>query len=323
MKIAFRKLGVTCVASALLTLGLSAQAAIEPCAGFCEVAVGNAYIRVDGGQPSITADGFGFKTKYSEGGAPLNGGLNQWQVNGRNLMFSESFWYRIGPASPTNPEHYWVDPTGPLEGTQQVLPGGTVGRIAAGTEGGLPRPGGVILNGLWDVSNTPNGSRINEKLQMINTTDAPLTISVFAYTDIDLSIFGDTARGRFNGGNAEILQADPTGHIKLRVSGLGASGFEISALGGRVVENGGDPAQLDFLNRAALAADFTNDQPQDWPWISDVTHVIEWANIELPAFGSREVALVKEFSVPEPGTLGLMLAPLLAGLMARRRSRAR
>lgn len=312
------------VAGALLAACVAAPAVAAPCSGLCEVTVGNSSIRVEASRPELTDDGFGFKTKYLGGDVmplPLNGGLTQWQVNGRNLMFAESFWYRIGPASPTNPEHYWVDATGPIEGTQEVLPGGTVGRIAAGTEGGLPRPGGVVMNGLWDVTNTPNGSLINEKLQLVNVTSQPLLITLFAYSDLDLSTLGmaDSGSGRLDGGNARIVQIDDTGRRKVSITGMGASGFELMYLGGRTVENGGAPHLLDLLNRPELAADFLNTAPQDKPWPADLTHVIQWSNIELPAFGSREIALVKEFTVSEPGTLGLLLAPVVAGLMATRR----
>ena len=318
MKVALPKSRWSYLVSAMLAVGFASQAVAEPCPAECVVTLGGTTVKVEASQPGITDDGFGFKTKYQNVGPftlPLNGGMTQWQTYGRNVMFAESFWYRIGPAGPANSEQYWVDNTGPLQGTQGVLPGGTVGRIAATTEGGLVRPGGVKLNASFDVTNTPGGSLINEKLQVINTTDALITL--FAYTDLDISNRvggGDRATGQFNGQNAEILQTDETGHVKVKVTGLGASGFEMMYLGGRTVENGGTPALLDLLNRPELAADFLNVGPESLSALADVTHVIQWSNIELPAFGSREIALVKEFSVPEPGSLALLMAPLLAGM---------
>lgn len=329
-----KPVAISCCALLASLMSFGAAAQLSPCdggTGTCEVMVGATKLKLDPSAPTVGDDGFGFKTKYEEVAGfvrPLNGGLTTWEVSGRSLMFSESFWYRVGPANvanpASNPEHYWVDPTGPLEGTQGVLPGGVVGRIAATTEGALARPGGIQLRSLFDVANLPGSTLLNEKVILTNTTGETVKVTLFAYTDLDISSVpngGDTAFGQLVGvgnTNAEIWQYDEAGR-RVKVTGLGASSFDLQYFGGRTIAAGGTPSILDLLNRPELAADFSNQLPESLLSPADITHVIQWTDIEIAAGESREVALVKEYFTPEPSSGLLAMAPLLAMFWSSRK----
>ena len=329
-----KSVAIPCCALLASLMSFDVAAQLSPCdagTGTCKVTVGATKLKLEPGAPTVGEDGFGFKTKYEEIGGfvlPLNGGLTTWEVGGRSLVFSESFWYRVGPANvanpASNPEHYWVDPTAPLEGTQGVLPGGVVGRIAATTEGALAQPGGIQVRSLFDVANLPGSTLLNEKVVLINTTGETVKVTLFAYTDLDISsspFGGDTASGQLVGvgnTNAEIWQYDETGR-RVKVTGLGASSFDLQYFGGRTIASGGAPSILDLLNRPDLVADFTNQLPETLLSPADITHVIQWSDIEIAAGESREVALVKEYFTPEPSSELLVMAPLLAMFWSSRK----
>jgi hypothetical protein len=310
---------VACSALFASLAAFGAAAAPIACNGICEVTVGATTLKVEPAAPSVGDDGSGFKSKAIEifpFVLPRSGGLSTWSIGGRDLMFSESFWYRIGPANVASPaatpELHWVGPVDSLVGTTEQIDTNKA-RIAATTDN-PPLPGGIEIRVLYDVANLPRSTVLNEKVILTNTTSQAVTLTLFAYTDLDISPSGmeDRAFGRFNG-NAEVIQFDRAGY-GVSVTGLGASSFDVRYLDGRIVENGGEPSILDLLNRSNLAAAFTNQSPQNMLAPGDINHVIQWTDIEIGAGQMREVALVKEaggLSVPEPNSGLLLLAPLL------------
>ena len=92
-----RRVGVSSAVLGALALSFAAQAAPVDCAGGgqCVVSDVDGSINVVANSPAITTDGFGFNVKNA-------GGLS-WNVNGTNILFSQSSFYRVNGAGQESP----------------------------------------------------------------------------------------------------------------------------------------------------------------------------------------------------------------------------
>jgi MYXO-CTERM domain-containing protein len=268
------------------TLAMSA-AAVLASAGSASAAV---FTLADGNSTAVV------DTNSVGGNRP---GMNRWFVDGVNHLYSQWFWYRVGNQGPEQRINslpilgQFSSNTNfdPRDDTMAVLYGG----------GGLNIEIRFTLRG---GSAGSNRADIAEQIRISNTTNAPLQISFFQYSDFDLN---DDIQDDFVGvlGPNVVQQADFTSGLAIAETVVTppANNWEVNIFPATLVRL--DDANMDNLNG--------NGGPMVGR--ADYTWAFQW-NVTIPA--GRSFLISKDKSLtPAPGALALLGLGALA--MGRRR----
>lgn len=227
-------------------------------------------------------------------------GMDQWEIDGVNQLYSQWFWYRVGNSGP--------------EQRINALP--IIGEFSSNTNFD-PRPDSMsVLFGnnqlnieirftLRGGSAGSNRGDIAEQIRITNNTSSPLPMSFFQYSDFDLGGDVDDDFVGIMGPNV-VRQADSTSGLSINETVVTppANNWEVGAF----------PATISRLDDANT--DNLNGNGGPLVGSADYTWAFQW-NITIPA--GRTFIISKDKSItPAPGALALLG---LGGLAMGRRRR--
>lgn len=232
-------------------------------------------------------------------------GMTGWTVDGRNHLYNQWFWFRVGDAGPEQrinslPEisvNTYNTNADPQDDTYNVIYGNVAGftidvtfRVSGGSAGS-------------------NSSDITEQIRIINHTSTALPFHFFQYCDFDLNddIVDDS------------VAINPLNTATQRDGSLVVAETVVTPM----PDNREANVYANTINRLDDAnTDSLNGNPGGGPGFDDgirrdYTWAFQWDRI-IPAGGTFQISKDKNF-IPAPGALGLIG---LGGLLAGRRRRA-
>lgn len=221
-------------------------------------------------------------------------GAYNWFVDGRDMLFQQWFWYRIGD---TGGEHS-INTLGAPTVTPFL---GTRGVDVVYQGAGLTVEANYLLTG-----GSPGSTRsdLGEILRLTNTGTTAINLHFFQYSDFDLCDIGGDSVNVVNGNL--VHQSDGSCSLSETVVAPGANLWQVGAYPGLLnLLNDGSPTTLNGLSSFG---------PGDATW------AYEW-NATLGAGDSFLISKNKSIQpIPEPATLTLVgIGAGLVGLARKRR----
>jgi len=228
-------------------------------------------------------------------------GMNSWVVDGTNQLFSQWFWYRVGSTGPEQRINSLPIAGEFSSNTNFDARHDTMSVLYSGGTGFSIEIRFTLRGG----SAGSNRSDIAEQIRITNTTNAPLSMSFFQYSDFDL---GGTTLDDFVGilSPNVVRQEDTTSGLGINETVVTppANNWEVNTFPVTI-------GKLDDGNTDNLSG---NGGPLIGP--ADFTWAYQW-NITIPA--NRTFIISKDKSItPAPGALALLG---LGGLAIARRRR--
>ncbi len=246
--------------------------------------------------PMVNATTYTLNDYNSIFGINTVSGAYYWSVDGKNQLFNQWFWYRIGDTGGESS-------VGTLNLTSSTVTNNIAQLQYSGSSFDLTiiyvLTGGTSGSGLSDVAET---------VRIVNTTDSALDFHFFQYSDFDLNgtILGDT--GQHVNANT-VRQIGDNVVLSETVVTPAPNEWQIGYYPS-IVNSLNDtlPTTLDNTNHITLAG--------------DVTWAFEWDN-NIAGDGSFIISKDKQIRpIPEPGTLLLLGSGLLGlGLLGRKKFR--
>lgn len=243
--------------------------------------------QITDGDSTYTFLGFADGAARWEPGEPVTG----------NQLFQSWWWYRVdAPAAQGHETSF-----GNGQPDNRTFTGNTA--TFSGTEENVlgPGAGGDLL---YEITWTVNGSRLDSTLTVTNTTNQPLTMSLFHYGDVDVNGAPDDVADVDDDFNVFISDVS-TPNVFVQYSGSDPDLYMVSPRG----------PLIDSLNDDSTTT-FNNTNEVMSP--SDVTAGFQWIDVIIPA-GETENFEIGFNVIPTPGAAGLLA---LASLGAMRRRRA-
>lgn len=310
-----RRVGVSSAVLGALALSFAAQAAPVDCAGGgqCVVSDVDGSINVVANSPAITTDGFGFNVKNA-------GGLS-WNVNGTNILFSQSSFYRVNGAGQESPVGGLLWSTATEDSTEK--------QIRIRTEDGGQ---GIVVDTLYTLQPASPGrtSQVLKDVQITNTSGSAMSLNWIEFFDFDLSgvavedddsltsvlhagtrviTQGNSRIGRSVTSQWTMVTADGTFVFDQPV------GYQLSAW--RSNPNSGTPSLLESLFDGGVTN--LGSTPDSLSGRNDYQYGVQFAFNDLAAGASVSFRNTMT-AVPEPSSIAL--AVLALGLMRRRSRKA-
>ena len=260
--------------------------------------------------PGVVNGGHGWKQRVS-------GGLYPWNINGVNLMFSQWSWFRLGENAFETALLFdaFSYRTATQDDTLDII------RYTYDDPNSL-----FGLEIEYDLS----GLILEKSVRITNKTLSPLKLTWFEYFDVDLHTpLGDkyiyTSK---QDTETYVVQGEPLyiPGVGLRIMDVCAEDvteFELGSLGGKAVEDGGQPSILDLLNDSFITS--FDSLPDQWflPGGSryNLTFAFEFTRVVQPGVDTIINTRMSVSSVPEPSTLVLFGSSLIGVLtFLRKRS---
>ncbi|MBM4254261.1 MAG: PEP-CTERM sorting domain-containing protein [Deltaproteobacteria bacterium] len=217
-------------------------------------------------------------------------GLFTWNVDGVSHLSREWFWLRTS----SDTQESSLDT---LSLSSAATSGNTATLSYNGT--GFDVDLEYTLNG---GANGSGASQIREDISLINTSGAPLTISLFSLSDFDLD--GTSLDQQASGDAIGITQGDGLVVANVRPS-LAGQAFQIALF----------DDLIDSFNDSGLTNLDNSGSPTG---LGDLQFAFQH-NFTIPNGGNADLTLLKDISaVPEPGTIGLFVSGIFLLLIQRR-----
>ncbi len=231
-------------------------------------------------------------------------GMFDWSVQGRNQLFQQWFWYRIGSTL----QHSIDTISAPVittYGTREVTISYTANNFTLSIDY-LLSGGSVVGPGQFANSD------IGETIRIVNTSAGALDFHFFQYSDFDLGgpgndtvQLGRNGRGLFN----DAYQQDPQAGLTETVTTPGANHGEVDYF-------------ANTRNRLNTIAGYNLNDVAGPVGPGDVTWALQW-DLNIAAGGSAIISKDKYLSVlvPEPSTFALAGLGIAMWALRRRSSK--
>jgi hypothetical protein len=232
----------------------------------------------------------------------LQDGVYQWQVDGKNYLQQQWWWYRIGPSGP-EASIDTLNMVGPPVKTD-ANGDGKVDTAVIDYSDSQNRMALEFTHSLRGGAAGSGVSDLGEQIVVHNTSGSSLSLHLYQYVHMTLSDGADSVEF---GGTSLVMQTDGTGALYAEEVVTGRPQHHEAAL---------LPVTLNNLNDSLATT--LSDTNAAGP--GDVTWAFQW-DITIPANGTYIISKDKTLTVPEPATLALMAGGLTVAMVLRRRRR--
>lgn len=313
VKTGYKHARQTFVAVCLAAVGFNAQAAPVDCSP-CTVSDANGAIWVNLSSPSVAVDGFGYNVK-------VPGGLS-WSIDGKNILQSQSSFFRVNGAGSELPVSSLLLDT--------VTSDTSTNQIVLRTEDGGK---GIVVDAIYTLQPAIPGraSQILKDVRITNVSGSVMNLSWFEYFDFDLGSISiaddDSLTSMLHAGTRTITQSNSRVGLAVlsqwtMVTADGVFvfdqpvGYQLSAW--RSNPNFGTPSLLEQLTDNSATT--LTDSADSVGVANDYLFGVEFDFSALAAGASVSFRSISTaMYVPEPGSVALVLGGL-ALLPWRRRT---